>query len=171
MVAFNLKIKKPRRLEPSQGFEGLNLAATSVEDHHGIRLAIQPQPMPDQVLAHAVSLAEVERFAEALPHFDTAVRLDPYCAAAHEQRAQVLLEVGRTFEAVQAAETACQCSPTWGDARLTLARSQLNYGELSLAITSFEAALEHECDNLHDVALEAEQADALLVQSDVAERS
>ncbi len=51
--------------------------------------------------------------------------------------AQVLNEVGRTWEAVQAASTAAELLPHWPAARLTLARVQMNLGEPAIAVASY----------------------------------
>ncbi len=43
---------------------------------------------------------------------------------------QVLLELGSVWEAVRAAGRAVQLMPEWADAHVTLARAQLNFGEV-----------------------------------------
>jgi hypothetical protein len=55
--------------------------------------------------------------------------------------AQVLLEAGQCWEAVQAASRAAQLRPGWPEAHLTLARAQLNFGEPQLALASYDSAI------------------------------
>jgi tetratricopeptide (TPR) repeat protein len=124
-----------------------------------------------QLQQQGVTLAEAERYNAALACFDDAVRRDPTSATAHEQRAQVLLELGRFFEAVVAAQHACDASPDWGDARLTSARAHLNLGEVALALASGEAAISLGCDSSEVVAEVAEIEEILLrcaIRADVA---
>jgi tetratricopeptide (TPR) repeat protein len=53
-------------------------------------------------------------------------------------RAQLLLEVGEPFKAIQSAAAAATLDPTWSVACLTLARSQLNFGEYEMALVTLE---------------------------------
>ena len=53
----------------------------------------------------------------------------PHCAWV-----QVLLQLGSTWEAVRAAERAVQLTPQWADAHVTLARAQMNFGEVKLCL-------------------------------------
>ena len=53
----------------------------------------------------------------------------------------MLLEIGRPFDAVKAAEEACLSNASWGASRWTLARAQLEYGEAAFALKSFEEAV------------------------------
>lgn len=55
-------------------------------------------------------------------------------------RAQVLNDLNRTFEAVQAALQAVILNPEWPEAHITLARVQLNLGEPQLALQSYQTA-------------------------------
>jgi tetratricopeptide (TPR) repeat protein len=87
------------------------------------------------------ALAESGQFQAALLAWDRAAAAAPPTAALHEMRAQVLDAVGRSFEAVQAATAAVALDPAWAEARITLARAQLNLGEPTLALASFDAAL------------------------------
>mmetsp|Transcript_57245 Transcript_57245/g.124370 ORF Transcript_57245/g.124370 Transcript_57245/m.124370 type:complete len:193 (-) Transcript_57245:296-874(-) len=113
-------------------------------------------------------LAQSGYWREALRQFDKATQYAPDSSSAHEQRAQVLLELGSVFDAVLAAERACLYSPEWGDAHLTLARCQLNYGELQLSLESFDKALSLSCtEDIASVASEAEETDALLIEQSI----
>ena len=105
-------------------------------------LAIEDdQALARRLEAQGCVLAEAGRFHEARERLDEAVRRDPQSATAHEALAQVLLEQGLVFEAVRAAESACECRPAWAVACLTLGRAQRNLGELRLALGSCDAAL------------------------------
>jgi tetratricopeptide (TPR) repeat protein len=68
------------------------------------------------------------------------LQIQPRNSRLHEMRAQVLDQVGRTFEAVQAAQQAVSLAPDWVDGHITLARVQLNLGEPQLALASYMAA-------------------------------
>lgn len=73
---------------------------------------------------------------------------------------QVLNEMGRTWEAVQAATRATQLAPNCSDAFATLARAQLNLGEPALAAESFRVASALEPGN---AGLRAEMAEARML--------
>lgn len=142
-------------------------SSSSASDGPGSSSA--PQQL-SRLLEEGAALAEADQWEEALRRFNAAARLNPCSAAAHEQRAQVLLELGQTFEAIQAAEAACGCDLEWGDAHVTLGRSQLNHGEFRLALASLERAVTLRCVAPAEVELEALEVDALLCESHVRER-
>ena len=53
---------------------------------------------------------------------------------------QVLNDAGKAWDAVQAATKATELDSEWGDAWVTLARCQANFGEPELALKSAEQA-------------------------------
>ncbi|CAN1801619.1 Tetratricopeptide repeat protein 33 [Linum perenne] len=93
------------------------------------------------------------RYREALGKWEAAINLTPENAVLHEQKAQVLLEVGDAWSALKAATRmplnclgflltgATQLRPSWPEAWVTLGRAQLNFGEPDDAIESFDRAL------------------------------
>ncbi|OAY64751.1 tetratricopeptide repeat protein 33 [Ananas comosus] len=87
-------------------------------------------------------LAEDGRYHEALGKWEAALNLMPDSAVLHEQKAQVLLELGDAWNALRASTRATQLKPSWPEAWVTLGRAQLNYGEPDSSIESFDKALE-----------------------------
>ncbi|EPS63841.1 hypothetical protein M569_10942 [Genlisea aurea] len=85
--------------------------------------------------------AEEGRYREALGKWETAISLTPERAVLHEQKAQVLLELGETWNALKAATRATELESGWAEAWITLGRSQLNFGEPDFAVQSFDRAL------------------------------
>lgn len=86
------------------------------------------------------TLAELERFWEALKKFDEAIQLTPEDVALHEMKAQVLMLLREDFAAVQVAEQAVRLNPTWWVAWQTLGRARLALGEIRMALRSFASA-------------------------------
>ncbi|MCE3215352.1 hypothetical protein HAX54_002074, partial [Datura stramonium] len=81
------------------------------------------------------------KYCEALGKWESALLLMPDRAILHEQKAQILLELGETWKALKAATRATELEPSWGEAWVTLGRAQLNYGEPDSAIESLDRAL------------------------------
>ncbi|KAF7829788.1 Tetratricopeptide repeat protein 33 [Senna tora] len=101
---------------------------------HARRLAKEFQAQGDK-------LAEEGKYREALGKWESALTLTPEVAILHEQKAQVLLEIGDAWSALKAATRATELEPSWAEAWVTLGRAQLNFGEPDSAIESFDRAL------------------------------
>merc|ERR1740130_192872 len=97
----------------------------------------------------------------ALGLYTDCVSAHPECGAAHEQRAQVLLELGRWNEAVQAARTACHADSGWGVARLTLGRACLNAGLFTEAVARLKEAVALDASLGDDIADDLKRAQLL----------
>ncbi|CAK7346896.1 unnamed protein product [Dovyalis caffra] len=122
--------------------------------------------LADSFQAQGNKLAEDGKYREALGKWEAALNLMPENAVLHEQKAQVLLEIGDAWNALKAAtrkphrifpDSSGACLTynvnQWADvadfvklqpqivARITLGRAQLNFGEPDSAIESFDRAL------------------------------
>ncbi|CAK9138487.1 unnamed protein product [Ilex paraguariensis] len=86
-------------------------------------------------------LAEDGKYREALGKWEAALTLTPDRAVLHEQKAQLLLEIGEAWNALKAATRAAELEPSWAEAWITLGRAQLNFGEPDRAMESFDRAL------------------------------
>ncbi|TKY56087.1 Tetratricopeptide repeat protein 33 [Spatholobus suberectus] len=87
------------------------------------------------------SCLALRKYREALGKWEAALALAPDVPVLHEQKAQVLLEIGDAWNALKAATRATELEPSWAEAWVTLGRAQLNFGEPDNAIKSFERAL------------------------------
>lgn len=88
-----------------------------------------------------VSLAEQQRYWEALGKWNEAVLLTPNNAKLYEMKSQVLLELHELFPAIQAAEKAVSLNPCWYVAYQTLGRAQMGYGDVEMGVKSFSKAI------------------------------
>ncbi|XP_068648367.1 uncharacterized protein [Aristolochia californica] len=86
-------------------------------------------------------LAEEGKYREALGKWEAALNLTPDRSILHEQKAQILLEIGDAWSAVKAATRATELEPLWAEAWVTLGRAQLNFGEPDASLDSFDRAL------------------------------
>lgn len=87
--------------------------------------------------------AEAGDYMTALKYWRHAIDISPDLYKIHESMAQVLLELGETFEAIKEATKAVEIAPTWGEGFITLARCQRNFGEIELCLKSFETVYIH----------------------------
>ncbi|CAL9138716.1 unnamed protein product [Musa acuminata var. zebrina] len=122
------------RTNPDSGQE------TPTDDHHIKNIA-------DSFRCQGNQLAEDGKYHEALGKWEAALTLEPKNAVLHEQKAQVLLELGDSWNALKAATQATELQPSWFEAWLTLGRAQLNFGEPDSAIESFDRALKIKPDH------------------------
>lgn len=84
------------------------------------------------------TLAEAGRFRAAMGRWQEALAVDSHNAALLELLAQASMAVYDDFQAVQFARKATEAAPTWSDGFLTLARCQLNFGELVLSLEALK---------------------------------
>ncbi|XP_010539690.1 PREDICTED: tetratricopeptide repeat protein 33 [Tarenaya hassleriana] len=109
-------------------------------ENHG-QFDFEAMKLAESFRSQGDKLAEEGKYREALGKWETALNLMPENAALHEQKAQVLLELGDAWKAVKSATRATELDPSWAEAWTTLGRAQLNFGEPDSAIESFERAL------------------------------
>lgn len=125
-----MEVRKKQRkvLSKSAGFEG-----EEVEEED---FKAQVQLLKQQ----GNTLAETGDFATALAKFSSACLMDAGDYTLHELKAQVLLQMARPFEAINAASQCVSLQPGWAEGWLTLARAQADFGELDLAMASIHTA-------------------------------
>ncbi|KAH6759179.1 Tetratricopeptide repeat superfamily protein [Perilla frutescens var. frutescens] len=119
------------------GNDGLSDKKTTISDEE----AEERRNLAGEFEAQGNKLAEEGKYREALGKWEAAIILLPEKAVLHEQKAQVLLELGEAWNALKAATRATELDPRWSEAWITLGRAQLNFGEPDYAIESFDKAL------------------------------
>ncbi|XP_015771987.1 PREDICTED: tetratricopeptide repeat protein 33-like [Acropora digitifera] len=95
-----------------------------------------------------VSLAEQERYWEAITRWNEAIGLTPKNEKLQEMKSQVLLELHELFPAIEAAEKAVSLNPCWFVAYQTLGRAQMGYGDVEMGVKSFSKAIHLNPDEL-----------------------
>lgn len=88
-----------------------------------------------------ITLADAERFREAISKWEEAALLMPNDATLHEMKAQALLQLYEPFLAIKSAEVAVHINSLWWVAHQTLGRAQTHAGEVKLAVKSFSRAV------------------------------
>ncbi|MQL82051.1 hypothetical protein Taro_014539 [Colocasia esculenta] len=104
-------------------------------------LSPNPEKLAESFRSQGDQLAEEGKYREALGKWEAALMLTPDKAVLHEQKAQILLELGDAWNALKAASRATQLEPSWAEGWVTLARAQLNFGEPEASVESFDRAL------------------------------
>ncbi|EGZ28575.1 hypothetical protein PHYSODRAFT_474721 [Phytophthora sojae] len=94
-----------------------------------------------------------------MDRWQEALGVDPSSAALYELLAQASMAVFEDFHAVQFARKATELAPTWSDGFLTLARCQLNFGELKLALEALQETEEMASDrqDIEDLLVKQKQ--------------
>ncbi|XP_078358554.1 tetratricopeptide repeat protein 33-like [Oculina patagonica] len=95
-----------------------------------------------------VSLAEQQRYWEAITRWNEAISLTPNNEKLYEMKSQTLLELHELFPAIQAAEQAVSLNPRWYVAHQTLGRAQMGYGDVEMGVKSFSRAVLLQPDDL-----------------------
>ncbi|XP_020623707.1 tetratricopeptide repeat protein 33-like [Orbicella faveolata] len=95
-----------------------------------------------------VSLAEQQRYWEAITRWNEAISLTPSNEKLYEMKSQILLELHELFPAIQAAEKAVSLNPHWHIAHQTLGRAQMGYGDVEMGVKSFSRAVLLQPDDL-----------------------
>ncbi|XP_047328104.1 tetratricopeptide repeat protein 33 [Impatiens glandulifera] len=143
--------KNVKRTKDVEGDIGTTAEFRSDEDVPTGTLASQDEEtikLAGSFQAQGEKFAEDGKFREALGKWEAALNLTPLKAVLHEQKAQVLLEIGDAWNAIKAASRATELEPSWAEAWITLGRAQLNFGEPDNAIQSFDRALTFKPDSL-----------------------
>ena len=94
-----------------------------------------------------VTLAEDEKFWQAIDRWDNALVINAEDATVFEMKAQALINLHEWIVAIKAAEKSVELRPNWWVAHQTLGRAQMGIGEVRLALRSFKVALHLNPDN------------------------
>ena len=94
-----------------------------------------------------IRLAELGELESSLESFENAIKLSTRDSSIFEMKSQIHLKRNQIFTAIKEAHKSIELSPNWGTGYQTLARAQLGYGELELALKNFQKCLHYEPDN------------------------
>lgn len=103
-------------------------------------------PLPHAALGNLIAFAHdvtLDVRLQAIPHYQTALKLDPRLAPAHLALGIVLLSVGRLPEAVEALENANRLEPT-AETAYSLAQAYAKLGDDQKALEQAKSAVEYE---------------------------
>ncbi len=105
--------------------------------------------IPASAEAHAgkgTALLELNRFNDALPHFETALRLDPEFPDAENNLGNALLRKGDAAAALPHYERALQFKPQSGEIAYNLGNALMQMGNRTAAIESYEKSVQLQPD-------------------------
>mmetsp|Transcript_16350 Transcript_16350/g.51963 ORF Transcript_16350/g.51963 Transcript_16350/m.51963 type:complete len:267 (+) Transcript_16350:57-857(+) len=118
-----------------------DVAAAGAPDGSDAQSIADGQAQAQEEFDKGVAAAEAGRWEEAQRRLHNATLLEPGNARWWEAKAQVEMELGEPFQAIQSAERACACDPSWFVSLWTLGRAQRNFGEAGMAAESLDKAL------------------------------
>eukprot|EP00029_Vermamoeba_vermiformis_P009575 TRINITY_DN4818_c0_g1_i1.p1 TRINITY_DN4818_c0_g1~~TRINITY_DN4818_c0_g1_i1.p1 ORF type:complete len:192 (-),score=45.23 TRINITY_DN4818_c0_g1_i1:6-581(-) len=116
------------------------------------------------------ALAEQDKYDEAIEKWNAALELTPNNHVLHELKAQVLMLQDKNFQAIQWAAKSTELNPSYIDGWITLARAQLNFGEIELAVDSFSKALKLNPDN-EEIKNELDEAIKVMQKKNLLEKT
>jgi 2-polyprenyl-3-methyl-5-hydroxy-6-metoxy-1,4-benzoquinol methylase len=87
------------------------------------------------------TLEEQGRNADAMAHYDAAVRTDPQCARAHLNRGNILFAGTQIEKARSAYELAIACDPLYAGAHFNLGNLNTHAGEFERALLNYQTAI------------------------------
>lgn len=102
---------------------------------------VKDAPTADNEAFLGSSLIDVERFADAIPHLEAAVRLDDGYADAHANLGTALMAVGRLSDAMPHLERAVQLAPRNEAAYFNLGNALSRAGRLNDAAAAYQKSL------------------------------
>jgi tetratricopeptide (TPR) repeat protein len=102
----------------------------------------EPDDLPRVLLYLATSLKELGRFADALPHLERAVALEPDELAHHNLLGYCYYRLGRHAEAVDCFRRAVEIDPTSGLDWASLGSNLRDLGRVDEAIAAYRRALD-----------------------------
>ncbi|EIE22408.1 TPR-like protein [Coccomyxa subellipsoidea C-169] len=135
-------LRKRQKIEvPPQAFSDPDEDSDLPESEQDVEAQVK------QLQEEGSRYAEDGQYSAAIRTWDRAIAMRPSNAVLHELKAQVLLDAGQPWAAVQSALKATSLDETWPDGFLTLSRAQFNFGEPEEALISINEALRLQPDH------------------------
>ena len=121
-----------------------------MEVSHKLKKPYKRRDNTGQIELHrqeGIRRAEMGELEMSIESFENAVKLSTRDSSIFEMKSQIHLKLNQVFTAIREAHKSIELSPNWSTAYQTLARAQLGYGELELALKNFQKCLHYEPDN------------------------